>query len=131
LAESESNEIGHPWRYPLACNLICAWMIRAGAGAGVMTRSLSFKGTVQLYWVFEQQLCFAGNACARIMTAYLRGEIGLFRLPVRPRHIEPRAIERRPENLSLLTIPRIISRRRISEAGRPPPCRQSEMPVHG
>jgi hypothetical protein len=99
--------------YLLAYNLVCALMVRAAAGSGVEPRSLSFKGAVQLYWAFEQQLRFAGGACARIMTAHLLGGIGLLRLPIRPGRVEPHAIKRRPKSHPLLTVPRHVARQNI------------------
>lgn len=99
--------------YLLAYNLVCALMVRAAAGSGVEPRSLSFKGAVQLYWAFEQQLRFAGGACARIMTAHLLGGIGLLRLPIRPGRVEPHAIKRRPKTHPLLTVPRHVARQNI------------------
>jgi hypothetical protein len=104
--------------YLLAYNLICALMVRAAAGTGSEPRSLSFKGTVQLYWAFEQQLRFAANARASIMTAHLLGSISLLRLPIRPGRIEPRAIKRRPKNHSLLTTPRPFARQLILMASK-------------
>lgn len=101
--------------YLLAYNLVCALMVRAATGSGVAPRSLSFKGTIQLYWAFEQQLRFAGGACARIMTAHLLGGIGLLRLPIRPGRVEPHAIKRRPKSHQLLTVPRHIARQNILE----------------
>ena len=99
--------------YLLAYNLVCALMVRAAAGAGVEPRSLSFKGTVQLYSAFAQQLRFAVGASARTMTAHLLGGISLLRLPVRPGRVEPHAIKRRPKNHQLLTVPRAVARENI------------------
>ena len=47
--------------YLLAYNLVCALMVRAAAASGVAARALSFKGTIQLFLAFEQQLHFAGR----------------------------------------------------------------------
>jgi hypothetical protein len=104
--------------YLLAYNLICALMVRAAISAGTLPRSLSFKATVQLYWAFEQQLRFAANARANIMTAHLLGAISLLRLPVRPGRIEPHAIKRRPKNHALLTVRRSFARELILTARR-------------
>ena len=99
--------------YLLAYNLVCALMVRAAAGSGVEPRSLSFKGTVQLYLAFEQQLRFAVGASARTMTAHQLGGICLLRLPVRPGRLEPHAIKRRPKPHMLLTVPRDVARSAI------------------
>lgn len=102
--------------YLLAYNLVCALMVRAAAGVGVTPRSLSFKGTVQLYLAFVQQLRFAIGASVRIMTAHLLGGIGSLRLPVRPGRVEPHAIRRRPKNHQLLTVPRPVARDNIRQS---------------
>ena len=99
--------------YLLAYNLVCALMVRAAAGVGVAPRSLSFKGTVQLYLAFAQQLRFAIGASVRTMTAHLLGGICSLRLPRRPGRVEPRAIKRRPKNHQLLTLPRPVARDNI------------------
>lgn len=104
--------------YLLAYNLVCALMVRAAAGSGVEARALSFKGTIQLYLAFEQQLRFAAAASARTMTAHLLGGISLLRLPVRPGRVEPHAIKRRPKNHPLLTVPRDVARLAIRHARR-------------
>lgn len=102
--------------YLLAYNLVCALMVRAAAGSGVAPRSLSFKGTVQLYLAFEQQLRFAVGVSTRTMTAHLLGGISLMRLPLRPGRLEPHAIKRRPKNHPLLTVPRTVARANIRQS---------------
>lgn len=104
------------WRdvgYLLAYNLVCALMTRAAAGAGVTARSLSFKGSLQLFLAFEQQLRFGAGAGVRTMTAHLLGAISMLRLPIRPGRVEPHAIKRRPKNHQLLTVPRDVARANI------------------
>lgn len=100
----------------LAYNLVCVLMVRAVAGVGLTARSLSFKGCVQLYLAFEQQLRFAAGASASVMTAHLRGGISMLRLPIRPGRVEPHAIKRRPKNHQLLTVPREVARAAILKA---------------
>ncbi len=102
--------------YLLAYNLVCALMTRAAAGAGITARSLSFKGTVQLFLAFEQQLRFGAGAGVRSMTAHLLGAISMLKLPIRPGRVEPHAIKRRPKNHKLLTIPRDAARAKICGA---------------
>ena len=99
--------------YLLAYNLVCALMTRAAAGAGITARSLSFKGTLQLFLAFEQQLRFGAGAGVRSMTAHLLGAISMLKLPIRPGRVEPHAIKRRPKNHKLLTIPRDAARAKI------------------
>lgn len=99
--------------YLLAYNLVCALMTRAAAGAGVTARSLSFKGSLQLFLAFEQQLRFGAGAGVRTMTAHLLGAISMLRLPIRPGRVEPHAIKRRPKNHQLLTVPRDVARANI------------------
>jgi hypothetical protein len=106
--------------YLLAYNLVCALITRAAAGARVLARSLSFKGTLQLLLAFEQHLRFGAGAGARTMTAHLLGAISLLKLPIRPGRVEPHAIKRRPKNHQLLTVPRNIARAAIRRARRVP-----------
>ena len=91
-------------------------MVRAAIGAGVGARALSFKGTIQLYLAFEQQLRLAGGASAKTMTAHLLGGISLLRLPIRPGRVEPHAIKRRPKSHDLLTVPRNVARQNIRQS---------------
>lgn len=99
--------------YLLAYNLVCALMTRAAAGAHVLARSLSFKGTLQLLLAFEQHLRFGAGVGVRTMTAHLLGAISMLKLPVRPGRIEPHAIKRRPKSHQLLTVTRDIARATI------------------
>jgi hypothetical protein len=99
--------------YLVAYNLVCALIVRAAAGSGLAARVLSFKGAVQLYLAFEQQLRFAAVARARTMTAHLLGGISRLRLQNRPGRVEPHAIKRRPKNHQLLTVPRRLARAAI------------------
>ncbi len=102
--------------YLLAYNLVCALMVRAAAGSDVAARALSFKGTIQLFLAFEQQLRFAGRRSIGTMTAHLLGGISLLRLPVRPGRVEPHAIKRRPKSHPLLTITREVARHNIRKS---------------
>lgn len=104
--------------YILAYNLICALMTRAAMSARVIARSLSFKGALQLFLAFEQQLRFGAGAGTRTMTAHLLGAISMLKLPVRPGRVEPHAIKRRPKNHKLLTVPRHIARAKILQSRR-------------
>jgi hypothetical protein len=99
--------------YLLAYNLVCALMVRAAAGARVLARSLSFKGTLQLLLAFEQRLRFSAGSAARIMTAHLLGAVSMLKLYIRPGRVEPRAIKRRAKNHQLLTQPRKLARASI------------------
>lgn len=99
--------------YMLAYNLVCALMARAAAGACVLPRSLSFKGTLQFLLAFEQHLRFGGDSGAKAMTAKLLGAISMLTLPIRPGRVEPHAVKRRPKNHSLLTQPRDAARAAI------------------
>ncbi len=81
-------------------------------------RSLSFKGALQLFLAFGQQLRFGAGAGAgvRTMTAHLLGAISMLKLPIRPGRVEPHAIKRRPKNHQLLTIPRDVARAKILQS---------------
>jgi hypothetical protein len=97
----------------LAYNLICALMTRAAAGADLIARALSFKGSVQLFLAFQQHWRHGGGRRATSMTAHLLGAISLLRLPERPGRVEPHAIKRRPKTHQLLTKPRKQARAAI------------------
>jgi hypothetical protein len=76
--------------YLLAYELVCALMARGRA----WRHALGFKGTLQLFLAFEQQLRF--GAGARTKTAHLLGAISVLRLTIRLGRIELHAIKRRP-----------------------------------
>jgi hypothetical protein len=88
-------------------------MVRAAVEAGLCARALSFKGSVQLYLAFAQQLRFASGACVKRMTAHLLGGVSELRLPIRPGRVDPHAIKRRPKNHQLLTVTRDVARATI------------------
>ena len=100
----------------LAYNLVRGLMARAAAGADVIARALSFKGTLQLLLAFQQHLRWAGRKSVDIMNAHLLGAISAMKLPVRPGRVEPHAIKRRPKNHALLTVPRHVARAAIIRA---------------
>lgn len=102
--------------YLLAYNLVCSLMTRAAAGARVLARALSFKGTLQLLLAFQQHLRLSGCRSARTMTAHLLGAISTLELPIRPGRVEPHAIKRRPKAHKLLTVPRRVARAVILRA---------------
>ena len=104
--------------YLLAYNLVRPLMARAAAGARILARALSFKGSVQLLQAFQLTLRLAGNNTAAVMSAHLIGAISLMRLPVRPGRIEPHAVKRTPKNHALLTVPRQVARAAILKARR-------------
>ena len=94
----------------LAYNLVRGLMARAAAGAEVIARALSFKGTLQLLLAFQEHLRWTAGKSFGIMSAHLLGAISAMKLPFRPRRIEPHAIKRRPKNHALLTVPRDVAR---------------------
>jgi hypothetical protein len=102
--------------YLLAYNLVCALMTRAAAGARVLARALSFKGTLQLLLAFQRHLRLGAGRRIRIMTAHLLGAISMLELPIRPGRVEPHAIKRRPKSHQLLTVPRRLARAAILRA---------------
>ena len=102
----------------LAYNLVRGIMARAAAGAGVIARALSFKGTLQLLLAFQQHLRWAGRKSADLMSMHVLGAISAMRLPIRPGRVEPHAIKRRSKNHALLTVPRHVARAAIIRARR-------------
>lgn len=100
----------------LAYNLVRGIMARAAAGAEVIARALSFKGTLQLLLAFQQHLRWAAEKSVDTMSAHLLGAISAMQLQIRPGRIEPHAIKRRPKNHALLTVPRHVARAAIIRA---------------
>ena len=100
----------------LAYNLVRGLMARAAAGADVIARALSFKGTLQLLFAFQQHLRWAGRKRVGSMTAYLLGAISAMTLPIRPGRVEPHAIKRRPKCHTYLNVPRDVARAEIKRA---------------
>lgn len=99
----------------LAYNLVRGLIARAAAGAQVIARSLSFKGSLQLLLAFQQQLRWNGGKTMDLVRAHLLGAIGLMILPIRPGRVEPHAVKRRPNTHPLLTVHRNIARERIMQ----------------
>lgn len=99
----------------LAYNLVRGLMARAAAGAQVIARSLSFKGSLQLLLAFQHQLRWNGGKTMDLVRAHLLGAIGLMILPIRPGRVEPHAVKRRPNTHPLLTVLRNIARERIMQ----------------
>lgn len=97
----------------LAYTLVRAAMAQAANLAGVLARTLSFKGATQVLNAYHQQLRHSAGARITIMIAHVLGALAMLRLPSRPGRVEPRAIKRRPKNHALLTVPRHIARCQI------------------
>ena len=100
----------------LAYNLVRGLMARAAAGADVIARALSFKGTLQLLFAFQQHLRWAGRKRVGSVTAYLLGAISAMTLPIRPGRVEPHAIKRRPKCHTYLNVSRDVARAELKRA---------------
>lgn len=97
----------------LAYNLVRGLMARAAAGAHLLARALSFKGTLQLLVTFQPHLRWLAGTSVGLLHAHLLDAISALTLPLRPGRIEPHAIKRRPKNHALLTVPRAVARAAI------------------
>ncbi|NGZ11894.1 MAG: IS4 family transposase, partial [Nitrospira sp. LK70] len=100
----------------LAYNLVRGLMARAAAGAHVLARALSFKGTLQLLVTFHHHLRWPAGRSVDSLHARLLDAIRALTVPLRPGRIEPRAIKRRPKNHALSTVPRSVARAAIIHA---------------
>ena len=97
----------------LAYHRVRTVMAQAACLAHVLPRQLSFKATLQVLNVFEQNLRFCPHARLCIQHAIVLAAIAQTRLPVRPDRLEPRAVKRRPKPHKLLTLPRHLARAQL------------------
>lgn len=97
----------------LAYSLIRAVMAHVASLARVLTRALSFKGTMQVLNAYHQQLRHSAGARVSVMIAHMCGALATLRLPCRPGRVEPRAVKRRPKPHRLLLVPRPLARLQI------------------
>ena len=100
------------WVYFLAYNLIRLLMAQAAVLADRLPRQMSFKHTLQLWLVWNQQT-YAGNSKAFEEQLFML--IAQVHVGNRPGRIEPRAVKRRPKQYALLSIPREQARMKIRD----------------
>jgi hypothetical protein len=102
------------WMHLLAYNLIRKLMAQAAAAAGVCSRDLSFKGTLQTLIAFAA----AGWSCPtrrnELYAAVLRA-VATHRVNNRPDRVEPRAVKRRKKQV-YLNEPRAVAKARLLNA---------------
>jgi len=94
----------------LAYNLIRAVMAQAAFLGHVLPRQLSFKASLQLVRVFEENLRHAPQGRQSLRRTYFLAGIAQLRLPHRPGRFEPRVIKRRTQQHPLMTEPRNVLR---------------------
>lgn len=100
------------WAYMLAYNLIRRVMYEAGTLYGVPYLRISFKNSLDLVAVFQEQMVSASGRIREILLRELLLDISKKLVPKRHR-IEPRRIKRRHKNYPYLTLPRSVFRNRI------------------
>ena len=100
------------WMHLLAYNLIRTLMAQAALAAGLSSRDISFKGTLQTLVAFAM----AGWSCPKrrnVLYAAVLRAIATHRVNDRPDRIEPRAVKRRPKKLVYLNEPRSVAKARL------------------
>ena len=104
------------WVYFLAYNLIRILMAQAASLANVLLRQLSFKHTLQLWCIWQQQtnVVDSDDKLQILFMLIAENTVGH-----RPGRVEPRAVKRRPKPYSLMTKPRKELRARIEKYGHP------------
>ena len=100
------------WVYFLAYNLIRLVM----AEADLLPRQLSFKHSLQIWVIWNQQQCVTNNVEDTPTFLIL---IAALTVGNRPGRIEPRALKRRNKSYPLLTKPRDVAREEIKTNGHP------------
>jgi len=100
------------WVHLLAYNVIRLLMAQAACNAGVDTRELSFKHTVQLWTEWVSRGLSAAKDGGRLFTLIAQCKVGN-----RPGRIEPRMRKRRPKPYPWLKVPRAQARRQIQKHG--------------
>jgi hypothetical protein len=98
------------WVHLLAYNLIRLKMAQAAVCSGKHTRTISFKGTVQVFQAFASRHLASGSNAK--VEAVLLATIAYPKVGHRPNRYEPRAIKRRPKPHDLLKEPRDVARNR-------------------
>ena len=100
------------WMHLLAYNLVRTLMARAALEAGVCSRDISFKGTLQTMLAFAAADWSCPGRRNDLYAAVLRA-VPTHRVNDRPDRIEPRAVKRRPKKARLLNEPRTIAKARL------------------
>jgi hypothetical protein len=100
------------WMHLLAYNLIRKLMAQSAAIAGLSSRDISFKGTLQTLIVFAITGWLCPGQRNELYATVIR-TIATHRVNNRPDRIEPRAVKRRPKKLVYLNEPRSIAKARL------------------
>lgn len=101
------------WVHFLAYNLLRRRMADAACAAGILPRTLSFKGAVQLINAFAA--CFAARDVPPAqLLLLLMSLIARRRLPHRPGRVEPRKLKLRSQRYPHMTQPRSQERQRLA-----------------
>lgn len=97
----------------LAYNLIRTVMAQAASRFGVLPRTVSFKGTIQIMNAFRDKILLAREEDLPELFEQLLHGIIRHRVGHRLGRCEPRAVKRRPKQYSLLMEPRQQARNRL------------------
>lgn len=102
------------WVYFLAYNLIRLVMAEAALQADLLPRQLSFKHSLQIWVIWDQQQYLTNNVEDTPKLLMLMASLTVGN---RPGRIEPRALKRRNKSYPLLTKPRGVAREEIKTNG--------------
>jgi hypothetical protein len=106
------------WTHILAYNLIRTIMAQAAATYGLLPRTISFKGTIQMLEAFEHLIeAQAAHAPLNCSAAYrdLLHAIATHRVGNRPNRFEPRMKKRRHNNFAWMMKPRAQIKRDMAK----------------
>ena len=101
--------------YLLAYNLIRYIMLHSALLADISPRQISFKHSLQLWILLDQQAAMIDEELWRsVLMLMAQNQVGN-----RPGRVEPRAVKRRPKPFPLLSKTRAIAREEIRKNGHP------------
>ena len=97
------------WTHVLAYNLIRTIMAQAAAQHGLLPRSISFKGTLQILEAFQPLIVYQadrGSAHREVLYTQILKTIAQQRVGNRPDRFEPRLRKRRSKHYERMNKPR-------------------------
>lgn len=100
------------WMTALTCNAVRYLMVRAATRAGLAPRDLSFKNAIQVIHAFAPGLNTVPPSEQAPLMGRMYEAIASHVVGNRPDRVEPRAVKRRPQKVTLLMVPRDQARGR-------------------
>ena len=106
------------WTHVLAYNLIRTIMAQAASQHGIVPRTISFKGTLQVLAAFQPVIAEQAHRGVKhldVLYQQMLRAIAQHRVADRPDRVEPRMTKRRPKNYDRLTRPRKDIKREMTK----------------